>query len=569
MKVSLLAHTENPEKLTAFAARVCYSGAKDLKTLYDSLTNESVDAFLEKMQSMPNHGCYDAETEVLTSHGFVKWPEVKPTDKLAAISIDGKFVGFEIPKKLVKYTINDYMIKVKRRGVDLFVTENHRLYCSLSNTQKKRIHPKFTVLRADEVVSYSNGDSKLGFQLPMRMLKVAKNSKSSNTNPLVFKLYGLFIGDGCAHKDSANVITFHFHKKRKKEYLISLCKELGIELRQLKNDVFGVYEENISKTFRDMFYTHNGEKTFPDSFYNMSVDQFSCFIDGLTNSDGHITADAIEYCTTSKILANKIQTLFCINDIVVSIKVVYPKVTNHLPKYRLRFCMSGKSSMPHINDSRHKDSFFEKIPFVGDVYCARVSTGLLMIRRGGETLICGNTIWEHCTFTFAIEGVSRSLTHQLVRHRIASYDQQSQRYVNASQFEYVIPPSIKNNKDMCIGFKMTMISLQKVYDIMIQNGIPKEDARFILPNATCSRLICTMNIRSLMHFFALRTCTRSQWEIRELANKMFNLCHEVAPKIFNCRMLCDKLGYCSEGSMSCGKAPTLKEVMEVYNGQNS
>ena len=221
-----------------------------------------------------------------------------------------------------------------------------------------------------------------------------------------------------------------------------------------------------------------------------------------------------------------------------------------LTAFAARVCYSGAKDLKTLYDSltnESVDAFLEKM----------------------QSMPNHGTIWEHCVFTFGIEGVSRSLTHQLVRHRIASYDQQSQRYVNASQFEYVIPPSIKNNKDMCIGFKETMTSLQKVYDIMIQNGIPKEDARFILPNATCSRLICTMNIRSLMHFFALRTCTRSQWEIRELANKMFNLCHEVAPKIFNCRMLCDKLGYCSEGSMSCGKAPTLKAVMEVYNGQNS
>ena len=221
-----------------------------------------------------------------------------------------------------------------------------------------------------------------------------------------------------------------------------------------------------------------------------------------------------------------------------------------LTAFAARVCYSGAKDLASLYNSltdANVDAFLEKM----------------------KNMPSHGTIWEHCTFTFAIEGVSRSLTHQLVRHRIASYDQQSQRYVDSSQFEYVIPPSIEHNIDMLSVFEETMQSLQKVYDIMIENGIPKEDARFILPNATCSRLICTMNIRSLMHFFALRTCNRSQWEIRELANKMFDLCHEIAPKIFNCRRYCDKLGYCPEGNMSCGKAPTLKEVMEVYNGQNS
>lgn len=175
------------------------------------------------------------------------------------------------------------------------------------------------------------------------------------------------------------------------------------------------------------------------------------------------------------------------------------------------------------------------------------------------------TVWEHTLFTFGIEGVSRALSHQLVRHRIASYDQQSQRYVNSSQFEYVIPPSIKRNADMLSGFEETMQALQKVYDIMIENGIPKEDARFVLPNACQTRLICSMNIRTLVHFFSLRLCSRAQWEIRAMANEMWKLCNEVSPVIFgNVGAACKKLGYCPEGHMSCGRYPTLKQLIDNY-----
>jgi thymidylate synthase (FAD) len=186
-----------------------------------------------------------------------------------------------------------------------------------------------------------------------------------------------------------------------------------------------------------------------------------------------------------------------------------------------------------------------------------------MVRRM-VSLGHGSTL-EHASFTFGIEGVSRVLTHQLVRHRIASYDQQSQRYVNSSQFEYVIPPSIEHNADMLNGFKETMQSLQKVYDIMIANGIPKEDARFILPNACQTRLICSMNIRTLVHFFSLRLCSRAQWEIRAMANEMWKLCNEVSPVIFGkVGAACKNLGYCPEGHMSCGRYPTLKQLIDNY-----
>lgn len=175
------------------------------------------------------------------------------------------------------------------------------------------------------------------------------------------------------------------------------------------------------------------------------------------------------------------------------------------------------------------------------------------------------SVWEHNVFTFGIEGVSRALSHQLVRHRIASYDQQSQRYVNSSQFEYVVPHTVERNEEANALFENTMKDLQVAYDKLVELGMPKEDARFVLPNACATRLICSMNVRSLMHFFALRLCTRAQWEIRELAQKMWKLCQEVSPEIFVKGANCEQLGYCPEGDMCCGRKPTLETILKVYN----
>lgn len=172
------------------------------------------------------------------------------------------------------------------------------------------------------------------------------------------------------------------------------------------------------------------------------------------------------------------------------------------------------------------------------------------------------TTYEHVTFTFAVEGVSRALTHQLVRHRIASFDQQSQRYVAEHDFDYITPPKIANDTDAKAKFDKLFADIQKLYDELIAAGIPKEDARYILPNAAETKIIITMNARSLMHFFNLRCCNRAQWEIRALANKMLALAKEAAPILFSrAGASCDTLGYCPEGKGCCGKSKPLSEVI--------
>lgn len=159
---------------------------------------------------------------------------------------------------------------------------------------------------------------------------------------------------------------------------------------------------------------------------------------------------------------------------------------------------------------------------------------------------------EHCTFTFGIEGVSRALSHQLVRHRIASYSQKSQRYVKEGQFEYIVPPSISGNTTNSVIFEDFMEYCQQTYDYLIENGVPAEDARFVLPNACETKLITTMNIRALLHFFDERCCNRAQWEIRQMADEMLGICKEKAPNIFAKAGASCVRGKCKEGKMCCG-----------------
>ena len=180
--------------------------------------------------------------------------------------------------------------------------------------------------------------------------------------------------------------------------------------------------------------------------------------------------------------------------------------------------------------------------------------------------------FEHITFTFGIEGISRACSHQLVRHRIASYSQKSQRYVSEGQFDYITPDVIEDNMEAKLLFEDCMMYCQESYDKIrkilidqyVKNGMSvkdatkkaNEDARFVLPNACETKIIVTMNARALFNFFKERCCNRAQWEIRAMANEMLRQCREVAPTIFrHAGPECITKGKCPEGKMSCGHPP--------------
>lgn len=170
-----------------------------------------------------------------------------------------------------------------------------------------------------------------------------------------------------------------------------------------------------------------------------------------------------------------------------------------------------------------------------------------------------HSVLEHASFTFGIEGISRVTTHQLVRHRIASYSQKSQRYVAERDFQYVTPPSIKDSEEALELFHRVMEVCGDAYRKLLNMGIPKEDARYLLPSGCETKIIVTMNARELLHFFSLRCCRRAQWEIRNMAKEMLFLCRRVAPIIFYDAGPPCLRGPCPEGPFSCGKTQEVRE----------
>ena len=160
---------------------------------------------------------------------------------------------------------------------------------------------------------------------------------------------------------------------------------------------------------------------------------------------------------------------------------------------------------------------------------------------------------EHASYTFAADGVSRALTHQLVRHRIASFNQQSQRYVKFTDGVLVVKPgTVAANEEAARIFDETVDSIEAAYARLLELGIPAEDARYLLPNAAESKIVITMNVRELLHFFGLRCCNRAQWEIREMAHRMLELARPTAPYIFMDAGAGCVRGACPEGKMTCG-----------------
>lgn len=178
----------------------------------------------------------------------------------------------------------------------------------------------------------------------------------------------------------------------------------------------------------------------------------------------------------------------------------------------------------------------------------RVQSVLSTIMKSGHF-----STLEHVSYTFAVDGVSRALTHQLVRHRLASFNQQSQRYVKFTEgVETVKPDTVSYDEEANRIFDEAINAVLEGYQKLLDAGIPAEDARYLLPNAAETKIVITMNIRELLHFFSLRCCNRAQWEIREMAHRMLALVKPTAPYIFMDAGAPCVRGTCPEGKMTCG-----------------
>lgn len=488
------------------------------RNCYQSKSKGQSEEFISNLIKRGHH-CYDDATEVLTENGFKKFQNISSVDKVAVFNTENRtLIGFEFPKDIIKEVYDGDLFFYDTPCINLAVTPNHRIYCSLSSTQRKRINPKFELIEAGIDIS----PLKKVFSSPMRMAKVASGTVYKNilnpfnfTNFLSFcKLVGFFAGGG-SYLSSRRVV-FHLKKERKILYLLSICKDLGIECKAYKNNTYILTYENIGKWFKENCFSINKEKKLPDCCLYLSEDCLLSLIDGLKNSDGSIKKnrkDEWSFTNTSFVLVNQFQAITSLIGQVFNMK---DKILSD-KKTLYTLGESTRKIFPHLNDSRNPSVKAKIIQYKGYVYCVTTTTGLIMVRRNGKTVLSGNSPLEHCSLTFKIV-TDRAVLAELSRHRLLSLQVESQRYVRYNDVTFIRPVWLVEDggQDYNI-FKISCQESEQNYLNLIKvcNKKPQE-ARIVLTNATKSDIICTTNIREWRYIFNLRTTPENNPQFREL-----------------------------------------------------
>lgn len=555
MNVTLIGKTDtgilNYTEFLAAIARRCYS-IKPFSHIKDTVMPNSAEPKSKQVDAKKlikkiiesGHHCYDENTEVLTKEGFKFWKDITTKDLLAVFDPNTrKLLRYEIPKELI---CNDYdgdMFLYNSNKCSLMVTPHHRLFCSLSKSVKHRLNPTYEFHYADETLNTKRVKNKLVAESPMRFTSSLGTQMKKNYNPLNLplnkleafsKLIGFFIGDG--YSSGGNILQFHLKKERKILYLKQLCATLGFNLEiKLRNKYIVKYNNIGVWADNNLYKKIDGKRTkiIPNEYLSSNEKIIRSIVDGLLNSDGSINKTCIVFDTTSMDVAYKMHALLCLIGERWSLK------RKKLDKgFIYRLTSANRHLEPHINDSRDKKSYVKKVHYKGKVYCARVSTGLLLVRRGSDIkypILSGNSILEHISLTFSIEDVPVYLVSQLTRHRMASFAVTSFRYNNLTKKGMddttYIPKELTNKQKEIFG--EAILSSFSKYSKLIEDGVKPEVARGVLPQGAFTNLIMTMNVRELFHFLDLRNCLRADKPIRELAQEILKICETLDSYLFS------------------------------------
>lgn len=635
MKVELITYTPNPEKVVATAAKLCYSSS-DISTLQDNLTEDKISDFVNMLASMHHESpfehasftfgiegvsraCYDKDTMVLTNGGWKYFKDVNiDKDLFCSMTDDGKIEYVNATEK-IEYEYNGKLDKYKSTQIDLCVTPNHSMW--VFDYHKRS--PLTKIWKFIESSNMTNGaygfeKSSLGVSTPDCPSILIPNVKREHHKEFIgynfvgeqvnlfLELLGIWVTDGSlsfgtikdGKQTSGNRIQISQTKNFGRERIEYLLSKLNIKYtyneqgyRISNQPLFDWLVDNFidGKNTRKTYYL-----TLPRwMFYRLSATNMKHFLYGVFIGNGsHHTL------THEQLLSNNISIFetgagfniytgseYFANDLVEMALLCGLCGNKRLAQIRPRTFPNGHTTLDckqsyivsiltqgyHLFRTKSNKSY---IDYNDKVYCVNLEKyHKLYVMRNGRACWCGNC------------------THQLVRHRIASYSQKSQRYVNENDFDYIMPEAIRND-DYCYDvFKDTMRCINDAYkDIedclekkytkeFIEQGmdektaknkaskIAAENARAVLPNACETKIIVTMNARSLFNFFAHRCCNRAQDEIRELATEMYKLVYAIAPNIFKYSgPNCVASGKCPEGNMCCGKMKEMKEKFNLIKG---
>lgn len=626
MKVKMLAHTPNPEAVISSAARLCYSNASIDDLMLKSEDVEKRKEYIDMLMSIGHESpiehvtftfgiegisraCYDKHTQVLTDKGWKYFYDVDiENDTFCSMNNEGNIEYVKAVDK-IEYQYDGLMDTYRSTQVDLCVTPNHNMWV-YDHEKRSELTRTWKFLRSDELVNCrygfdksSNGTTTCDIESIEIPPVTRSHHKESHGHKFVgeninkfLELLGIWVTDGSlsygtmkhGKQVTGNRISISQVKPHVRDRIEELLGDLNIHYRS--NPVSYYISDQalfdwLCKNFINGKDTH---KTYYLKlprwmFSKLSIGNIRAFIHGvfLGNGTHHAykytdllsdnltifdTGSGFNIYTGSENFANDLCELALLTGLCGNKRYVKPRIRIFPNGYK---CMCKRQYVVSIlNNGYHmlKTSLCKShMEYHDKVYCVELEKyHKLYVMRNGRPCWCGNC------------------SHQLVRHRIASYSQKSQRYVNETQFEYVTPEAIKNDDVVNDIYKETMELLQSRYDIIrsglisdyVKNGMDEkaaekkanEDARMVLPNACCTSIIVTMNVRSLFNFFKHRCCNRAQWEIRDVAMEMWHQCMDVAPNIFKyAGPDCAVKGKCPEGKMSCGNPVHMIHLRDEVN----
>lgn len=536
-------------QLCKVAGQLCYMSFAPKRTM-----NAQAKKYFDNIKSS-GHGCYDEETEVLTSEGWKHWQDVKIVDKLATLNKEG-IIEYHVPKKLIKYHHKGRMYRVESSGVDLLVTPDHKMYACQTTTKEGREKSNYTLIPCVELDSKAHAYTKVG----------KWESSKGTIDKNILALLGFSIGDGYIDK-KYHTVRFHLRRDRKIEWLRHICHEIGWDMKvEDEDDKFSVH---IHADYRDLFhsiYDKEGNKVIPQwLLLESDRESLKSLLNGMLEADGCKTDTGDIYDTTSKVLADQFQQLALHVGISANISQAscYKERRHSIgdkPIYRLS--LVTRKIKPEVNKFAGCDgkSYWVE-EWEGNVFCAEVENNTLYVRRNGKPVWSGNSVLEHANYTLLLYGISRSVTHELIRHRSGfGYSQLSQRFVSGKMLRFVERPEyqtddpggqapslheqfiqrIERAASEYTTLTERLLAMQKAGSTILsaeaRTDLRKkvqQTARSVLPNETEAPIVVTGNTRAWRHVIEERASAHAETEIRALAIRIL-LCLRVAdPVLFD------------------------------------
>jgi thymidylate synthase ThyX len=403
------------ERLVKFAGQLCYlsHGAK-------RSWNKDAQKYLDHILSS-GHGCYDAETEVLTSVGWKDWPSVTERDFLATLKLD-RSLTYAQPLKVASFQYAGRMCRVETAGVDLLVTPNHQMYVCPTTTREGRKRENFRLVTAEELGTVSHAYSKVAETWsPCNPINYSHN---------VMRFLGFTIGDGY-YAGRGYQVKFRLRRPRKIVWLRALIQTLSNEtegqweLQEGKDDRFTI---NFPSCHADLFqriYLTTGDKCIPQHLLMTGTrPALTALLEGLMQADGSVGRTGNSYDTTSPFLVGQLQQLCLHTGIAANVCYTYgpeQRTSSFGTKPLTRLWLVSRQLHPEVNKySGQLGRSYWIDDWAGEVFCAQMpddTQHVLYVRRNGQPVWCGNSVLEHANYSFLFYGISRSMTHELVRHR--------------------------------------------------------------------------------------------------------------------------------------------------------